>query len=393
MNHAASGDGCVFNASVVQDSQLLVEHSIFWANGKITYIGPSASRAPKDGAFDATGRLAAPGYVDLQVNGAAGVLFSNSVNLSNLEKIGTACAAAGSTTIFPTLISPTLPIVASSLSLVRAILKTNHVIGGLHIEGPFLDYEKAGVHDSKRFCLLDEEWMDMFYSAGSDFPVIITAHPDSIPTRFIPSLHSLGIRLMIGHSNSTFERAMSALSDGFTGFTHLFNAMSQFQGRHPGVVGAALTGTAYSTIVADGHHVDYRSISIAKRCIGSRLALVSDCMPIVLGGGSEFKIGPFRIKESGGRLISESGGLAGSSITLSDAVKNCVDNAGIDAVEAIRMASIVPAEIAGCSDVGRLEIGMSADINILSSDLTSTLAIFPPGHRHDNQRVILDGKN
>ena len=384
----SGGEGCIVNATVVTEGVLLREHSIAWTNGFICSIEASQSNDWRSNAntIDARGMYVLPGYIDLQVNGAAGVLFSKSLDAWHLSRICKACLHAGSTTIFPTLISPTLAAARDAISLLQGGGPFSQVVGGLHIEGPFFDHSKAGIHNSSRFCTFDSSWMEMLQDFGTDLPIILTAHPDSIPREFIPMLSEIGVRLLIGHSNASYERAALALSDGFIGFTHLFNAMSQLQGRYPGVVGAALLEDCYSTIIADGFHVDFKAIAIAKRCIGERLALVSDCMPPALGGDNVFQLGPYRVTRSDGRLVSDAGDLAGSSIAMCDAVKNCVDFVGIDLCEAVSMASSVPAEISGLRDRGRLKVGARADLNIVSEDL-AVQQTFKHGLAVSGQRI------
>jgi N-acetylglucosamine-6-phosphate deacetylase len=180
----------------------------------------------------------------------------------------------------------------------------------------------------------------------------------------IEQLSGAGIVVAAGHSDATFEQALAGFDQGITMVTHLFNAMSPWLGRSPGLVGAVFSRPeVYAGIIADGHHVHYGSLGLAKAIKGNKLILVSDATPPVGTTMSSFMIGGQRVFYQNGRCVSADGTLGGSALTLIEAVQNCVVHGGLELAEALRMASLYPAQALGLDhSLGLLEPGYRANI-------------------------------
>jgi N-acetylglucosamine-6-phosphate deacetylase len=180
----------------------------------------------------------------------------------------------------------------------------------------------------------------------------------------IEQLSGAGIVVAAGHSDATFEQALAGFDQGITMVTHLFNAMSPWLGRSPGLVGAVFSRPeVYAGMIADGHHVHYGSIGLAQAIKGNKLILVSDATPPVGTTMTSFMIGGQQVFYQDGRCVSADGTLGGSALTLIEAVQNCVIHAGLDLAEALRMASFYPAQALGLShNLGLLKPGYRANI-------------------------------
>jgi N-acetylglucosamine-6-phosphate deacetylase len=186
----------------------------------------------------------------------------------------------------------------------------------------------------------------------------------------IQTLTEAGILVSAGHTDATYEEARASFAAGIRMVTHLFNAMSPWQSRSPGMVGAALQHPEiYAGIIADGHHVHYASIAIAKQVKGDHLLLVTDATPPVGTVMDSFQIGGQQVFYRDGQCLSAEGTLGGSALTMIEAIANCVQFAHITLPEALRMASLYPAQAIGLDhELGRLAPGYRADLAIFTQD-------------------------
>ncbi|MBN9511664.1 MAG: N-acetylglucosamine-6-phosphate deacetylase [Alphaproteobacteria bacterium] len=313
----------------------------------------------------------APGFVDLQVNGGGGVLFNDVPDPSGLATIARAHAQRGTTTVLPTLVSAPAAVRDRALGAVReARAQELPGIGGVHVEGPFLAPARRGIHPASALTAPSEADLAGL-CAPLPAPRLITVAPDVVAPAAIAALNEAGWRVFLGHSDATCEQARAALDAGAVGFTHLFNAMSPLSARGPGLVGAAFDDrAAFAAIIVDGHHVHPVAIRLAWRVLGpSRLFLVSDAMPSVGGDGGGFLLGGRPIHLSDDRLTDEHGTLAGAHLWMALAVRNAVRLVGISPDDALRMATLTPAEAMGLHDRGRIAPGARADFVLLDRDL------------------------
>jgi N-acetylglucosamine-6-phosphate deacetylase len=312
-----------------------------------------------------------PGFIDLQVNGGGGVLFNDHPTVEGIAAIGAAHRRFGTTGFLPTLISADPAVIARAIHAVdAAIEKGVPGVLGIHIEGPFLNPAKKGVHDASKFKRLDADGIKLLASLRRG-RTLVTLAPELAPPGTIRALVEQGVIVAAGHTAASWQDMQAAFAEGLSGFTHVFNAMTQLGSREPGVVGAALDSRdSWCGIIADGHHVHPASLRIALAAIGSeRLALVTDAMPTVGWDGKAFQLGGVRITAQDGRLTTPDGTLAGSNLDMAAAVRNAQSLMGVDAATAVRMASAVPAAILGLSaERGAILSGLWADLVLVDGE-------------------------
>jgi N-acetylglucosamine-6-phosphate deacetylase len=317
--------------------------------------------------IDLAGKMLLPGFIDTQVNGGGGVLFNDEPTVAGISAIGRAHARFGTTGFLPTLISDDAAILSKAISAVDAAIAAG-VPGvlGIHIEGPYLNEARKGVHDARRLRALDSSALALLTSLEHGVTVVTLA-PELTSGDMLESLSAAGVIVMAGHTNATFDDIAAARLHGLKGYTHLFNAMSPLGAREPGVVGAALSDDdTYCGIIVDGKHVDPRSLKIALRAKAhNRFMLVTDAMPVVGTSARSFQLQGRTILVENDYCVDEQGTLAGTALDMSSALRNSMAMLELSAVEAIAMASEYPATFLGLgASHGRLEPGMRADMVI-----------------------------
>lgn len=319
--------------------------------------------------------IVAPGYIDLQVNGGGGVLFNSKPNLDTLTVMTDAHSQFGTTAMLPTLITDELSIMQQAADTVAAaIAKKLPGIIGIHFEGPHLSQAKKGTHCSKYIRgISDDEWA--IFSRKDLGQIMVTLAPETVKETDIERLVSLGNIVCIGHSNADFKTTMKAIQAGVTGITHLYNAMSPLQGREPGVVGAALLNDNVNCgLIVDGFHVDDASCQLAiKTKPKGSVFLVTDAMPVVGTNETQFDFFDRVVYADNGKLTSTTGELAGSSLTMENAVKNTHHRLQLPLAESLRMASLYPAQHLYQHQSlrrGKLIQGFNADFVVLDDELS-----------------------
>jgi N-acetylglucosamine-6-phosphate deacetylase len=309
-----------------------------------------------------TGMLV-PGLIDVQVNGGGGALLNNAPDTNCVEQISAAHLSRGTTSLLPTLLSDTRTVTNAAIEAVSNC--NNPGVLGIHLEGPHFATSRRGAHAADRLRPLENSDIDALCALASRLRTLLTLAPEAATPQQIRQLSEAGVIVSGGHSEATFEQAEAAISAGMRGFTHLFNAMSPLTARQPGMVGAALSNdTAWAGIIADGHHVHPASILTAWRAkTRGKLFLVSDAMATAASTLQRFSLYGAEIQLQGGRLQTAAGVLAGSHITLLDAVAYCHQRVGLELGECLRMASLYPAQFLSCDDqLGRLAARCRADM-------------------------------
>lgn len=321
--------------------------------------------APADRQVDLEGGLLLPGFIDTQVNGGGGVLFNDAPTVEAIAAIGAAHRAFGTTGFLPTLISDDLETVARAIAAVDAAIEQG-VPGvlGIHIEGPFLNERKRGIHDASKFRTLDDAAVELLTSLKRG-KTLVTLAPEATTPAMIARLAKAGVAVAAGHTNATYAQMRGALDAGLRGFTHLFNAMSPLASREPGAVGAALEDQeSWCGLIVDGRHVHPATLKVAlaaKR--HDRFMLVTDAMPSVGMSDKTFEIQGRRIRVVDGVCVDEAGTLAGSDLDMAGAVRNAVRMAGLPLETAAMMASAAPAAFLGLSgQTGTIAPGLRADL-------------------------------
>ena len=361
------------NGRILREQALVEGQCVLLEGGRILDIVPEHHPSCRGAtAVDLHGHLLLPGFIDSQVNGGGGVLFNDSPTAQTIRQIGRAHRRFGTTGFLPTLISADLDVVARAIAAARGAIESG-VPGvlGIHIEGPFLNVERKGVHDPAKLRELDTSAVGLLTSLGIG-RTLVTLAPEMTKPQIIQKLASAGVIVSAGHTNATYAEVVTALQHGLTGFTHLFNAMSQLAGRKPGVVGAALESLdSWCGIIVDGQHISPVVLRLAMRCKpSSRFMLVTDAMPSVGTDARSFKLQGRDITVSGNVCIDEDGRLAGSNIDMASCVRNAVTLLGLPLPEAVRMASLYPAQFLGLAhELGRIEPGYRANLVLADEKL------------------------
>lgn len=357
------------NGRIVTASGILENGSVEVSEGRITSVKSSITVDQSNGDFiDLGNDYLLPGFVDVQVNGGGGVLFNDDPSAATAIRIAEAHRAFGTTRLLPTLISDDLEKVEQAISAIDAEVSRNTPgIGGVHIEGPFLNVEKRGIHDERKLRQLTDEAIGILTSADRA-QVVVTLAPECAHLDQIAYLVECGVKVCIGHTNATFDQTRSALAAGVSGFTHLFNAMPAMQSRDPGVIAAALESNAWCGLIVDGVHVHPAMLRLALRAKSDRkLMLVTDAMPVVGADMDHFYFDKQRINVADGMCLTENGTLAGAALSMIQAVKNAMTMFDLGIEEVSRMASQVPCSFLGISDrAGSIGNGQRADLLRLS---------------------------
>ncbi|WP_409526911.1 N-acetylglucosamine-6-phosphate deacetylase [Rhizobium sp. G21] len=326
--------------------------------------------------MDAAGGVIVPGFIDLQVNGGGGAMFNDDQSVEGIRRICAAHARFGATSLLPTLITDTPDITAAAIEA-GLQAKAEHVPGflGLHLEGPHLSVARKGAHDPNLIRPMTEEDLTRLEAVGRRFDAImITIAPENVTEDQVARLTAAGYTVSLGHTNASYETAERYARAGARCATHLFNAMSQMENRSPGLVGAALDlGALNAGIIADGHHVHKGAMSAALRAKRGpgRIFVVTDAMSTIGTDLTGFTLNGRQIYRTDGKLTLADGTLAGADIDMFSSVRFLIDSVGLSLEEAVRMASVYPAEVMGVSEnKGRIAVGCDADFVILNAAAT-----------------------
>jgi len=330
--------------------------------------------------------LLVPGFIDVQVNGGGGVLFNAQRSVAGIRTISAAHRRFGTTGFLPTFLSDTPSRMAEAIAAVRQALAED-VPGliGIHLEGPFLNPARRGVHDAAAIRPIGEEDVKLIVAAAAEMPVVLTVAPEKVPMATLAKLAAAGVILSAGHTEADYETVLEACGNGLRGFTHLFNAMPPLAARAPGPVGAALDSEdTWCGVIADLHHVSAPALRVTFMAKGAdRMMLVSDAMPVTGTDGAGFDLGGVRITRAGGRLTTPDGRLAGADLDMATAVRNAVEVLGLPLEAGLRMASRTPAAFLRLdAERGRIAPGYRADLVLLDDDLRAT-ATWIDGVRDD----------
>lgn len=346
----------LINATVFTGKEKLTGKVILIESDRIKAIVDPGSIPAGANIVDYNGYFIAPGIIDLQIAGGGGYLFSENPSRNALDAIIESIIKSGTAGFL--IVTPT-----NSFNAYRKVIKIlkqnpHPAILGLHLEGPYINKEKGGAHNIDYIRKPDRKEIKELLDEADGMVKMITLAPELCDLEFIQTIKDYGIVVAAGHSNATFNEARAGFDWGIKATTHLFNAMSQFHHRDPGLPGATLiTDDVYASVIADGIHMDFNSISIVKKIMKNRLFLVSDAVEENLEGA-------YLHTRQKDRFTLPDGTLSGSSLTMMEAVKNCVQGVGIGIEEALRMASTYPAQLMGLDYCGYISEGYKANLTV-----------------------------
>ena len=278
--NAVQNEKALVNCKIYTGDCVLTNHAVWIRDDKIIST-PELSNLPEGvETIDLNGLTVAPAFIDAQINGGGGVLFNDVLDTEGLKTISEAHEKYGVLNFCPTIISTDMNSIDKGLQAVQAAMSANTGVIGAHIEGPFIEKTKAGVHDKRFIRSAEASDIDRLTSWNDKVIRIVTVAPESCNYEYIERLANRGIKVFVGHTNTTCDLTLESFKRGCVGVTHLYNAMSQLGSREPGVVGASFFDrNSWAGIIVDGYHVDYRAVVIAKQNKKNKLFFVTDAMP------------------------------------------------------------------------------------------------------------------
>ena len=351
------------NTSYYNNNTLITNQEIEISGTKIAAIRPAAVTNNQ--------LVTVPGFIDLQIYGSGGRLFSADPTIESLTIMEDDLLKKGTTGFLACLATNTPEVFNACIEAVKAHRPSAKNCLGLHLEGPFLNPKRLGAHVPAfvRKASLDEikELLDF----GDGVIKMITIAPELQDDEVIQYLLDNGVVVSLGHSNATFDEATAAYNKGVQTTTHLFNAMSPIHHREPGIPTAVFNhNKAMASIIADGQHVDFEVVKFAQKLLKERLFLITDAV-------TACATGPYQHVQKGNKYVMPDGTLSGSSLTMLEAVKNCVSHCDIDLNDALKMATLYPAKLIGIEHLkGTIATGKTADLLVLDSALELKEVIF-----------------
>lgn len=348
------------NARIFTGEEFLHHQAVLIREDRIEGIVPGTEIPSDAHIIDAADQMLVPGFIDLQIYGAGGFLFSNDPNPGALKAISDAILKSGTTSFMLTLATNTNEIFLRSFEVAKN--NPHPALAGIHLEGPYFNPIRRGAHIEKLIHPPSLKEVEQLLEAGKGIFRMMTLAPEVCSDEVMDLLLQHNIILSAGHSNATYLQAMHGFSRGIRTVTHLFNAMSPLHHRDTGLPGAAFLSNAYASIIADGVHVDWQTLRISKQMMGRRLFLITDAVDENLSGA-------YVHLRKADRFTLPDGTLSGSRLTMPEAVRNCIRYAGIAMEEALRMATVYPAEVMQASDLGRIAPGAKANLLLIDNDI------------------------
>ena len=354
-------NGRIFTGSEIIDNQCVVVE-----NNKVSAIVHPENMPSQAERIDLYGHLLAPAFIDIQIYGGNEHLFGEFPSVEALAATYDYCRAGGAHHFLPTVATNSEAVMFAAIEAVRDYwAQGGKGVLGLHLEGPYINVSKRGAHIQK-FIKNDPSVSDIekLISVGKGVVKIMTLAPEVCSDDVIDLLQANDIIVSAGHTNATFEEATAAFDKNIGLATHLFNAMSPFGHRAMGVVGAIFAHPKVQvSVVADGYHVDFEAIKIAKKVLGDRMFYITDAV-------TENTEGVYSHRLEGEKYVVADGTLSGSALTMLKCVQNGVEKISIPLEESLRMASLYPARALGLDKrFGRIEKGFEADFVLLDGGL------------------------
>jgi N-acetylglucosamine-6-phosphate deacetylase len=353
-------------------------------DGKVAYVGPMEGAPQESGKrLDLRGLYVVPGFIDIHVHGGSGVTFGSSGNpVEELSRYSKWVSSSGVTGYLCSLAAPNA---GSLVELVRSYAQALKygVPGaeplGIHLEGPYLNKEKKGAFNPEWLRLPSMDEAEAVLAAGEGWIRQMTLAPELPAAEQIARyFRQEGVVVSMGHTNCDYTTASAALKGNYTHVTHTFNALSSFHHREPGAFGAIMASdTVSAELIADNVHAHPAAMKILVRCLGTdRIALITDAMAAAgMPDGSYSLVGQEVTVKDGHATLSD-GTLAGSTALLNQCVRNIHQLVGLPLQEAVKMASLVPAQAMGFSNrLGSIRVGKDASLAVIDPDVNVRLTI------------------
>lgn len=353
----------ITNSRFFRDNQLIANQTILIKEDKISAF---TDGTVPDGyeTIDAEQNYLVPGFIDLQIYGSGGNLFSAYPTAQTLAQMDDDLISKGTTNFLACVATNSTEIVHQAIIAAKEYRSQTKGFMGLHLEGPYINVKRRGAHIDKYIKKGTFEEVRALLMEAEGVVKMMTIAPELQDDEVIQLLLDHNVILSIGHSDATYEQATEAYNKGITTTTHLFNAMPSIHHRSPNLPTALFNHPkAMASIIADGRHVDFEIVKMSQKLLQERLFLITDAV-------TACHIGPYQHQLQGDKFITPDGTLSGSNITMLQAVKNCINHCGITLATALKMASLYPAKVMGQQNYkGKIEVGYSADLLLLSSEL------------------------
>ena len=364
------------NATILTPSKIIPESTVWAVDGRIqATLNPVRPPPPQARVINAKGMYLVPGFIDLQLNGGFGHDFTQ--NPESIWSVSNQLSQYGVTTFLPTIITSPL----ATIEHAQTVLAGGPPPGfygakplGLHLEGPFLNPQKKGAHNP---CHMQHPQL-LDWSPATQIRLVTLALELPKATAIIQALTEQGVIVSAGHSLATYSEACNGFTAGIRYATHLFNAMPSLHHREPGLIGAVLADERITVgLIADGVHVHPALIKIVWQILADgRLNLVTDAMAALGMPSGTYQLGDFEVIVRDTSAQRPDGTLAGSVLSLDQALRNLITYTGCSLTEALPSITTTPAQLLGLSHCkGHVAPGYDADLALLNADLTVAYTI------------------
>jgi N-acetylglucosamine-6-phosphate deacetylase len=360
----------IVNGIIHTGNEILNDSAVIIENGVILSVQKEIPREIE--VVDLRGDHLSAGFIDIQINGGEKHYFSQYPTEETIQDIYESSLKYGTTHTLPCLISSSKETILQGIQAIRDYRsKHNNGVLGMHLEGPFLNPLKRGAHSLDQVRSPTNSELEEIIRYGKDVIKVVTIAPECFSEEQLDMLLESGIVISAGHSTMTYKEAQYYFSKGIKLVTHLFNAMTQFGHREPGLVGATLENEGvYAPVILDGAHCDYAAARIAYQLKKEKFFLITDAA--FLGRKvSNFKWENFDAHLENGFYRNDEGNLAGASISMEEAVRNAHQHLGVSIDEAIKMATCRVASAIQMEEmVGKIKEGYPASFVRFNDDLS-----------------------
>ncbi len=356
----------IYNVDIVTPDAVLPNSSLLYAETVLSIGKPCPEGIEM---LDGQGHTLWPGLIDIHTHGFGG--HDTMDGESAVSEIAKELPRFGVTAFLPTTVTGLRETVFFALEGVKNAMKNDEgaQVLGTHLEGPFLSSERLGAHDARFICFPSKAWLE------TDIIKLVTAAPELPGAQsFFAACRDRGIRVSLGHTNAPFELCEKAVGWGAASFTHTFNAMSPLTPRLPGAAGAALLLDCFAELICDDIHIAPAVQKLAFLLKPERLILITDSIRAAGLPEGSFTLGTMSGTVRNGAARLSDGTLAGSVLTLNNAVANFMRNTGASAPQTARFASENPATLLGVRK-GRIQIGYDADFALFDADFQARLTV------------------
>ncbi len=353
------------NARIFTGEKFLKDRVLLSDKGLIVDIVGEAPEGVE--RIDCGNGILSAGMIDLQIYGGGGYLFSAELTGESLMTIADDLVRKGTTGFYITLATNSFGVFRQAVEIVKS--NPHPAIMGVHLEGPYINPVKKGAHLEQYIKKTEAGELKEFLDFASGTVKMMTVAPEQCNKDSLDLLLDKGVLLSAGHSNATFDQANEGFRNGVRTATHLFNAMSPFHHRDPGLPGAIFRSDhVKASIIPDGIHVNYEVVKIAKQLMGDRLFYITDAV-------EEVRKGEYIHIRQKDHFSLPDGTLSGSALTMPLAVKNGVEKASFSIEESLRMATVYPAKLAGLTDVGWIKKGYKSNLVCLDENFEPVFTV------------------